>query len=75
MREKQSLHYHVTANSHGRLADIELNNQSARLTSDIRKKKHDLTITATPVASKGEIQTPEQTKHASSVTTINTVRN
>ena len=43
--------------------------------SEIRKKKHDLTITATPVASEGEIQTPEQTNTQASVTTINTVRN
>ena len=75
MRENWSLHYHVTANSHGRPADIELNNQSARLTSEIRKKEHDLTITATPVASEGEIQTTEQTNTQASVTTINTVRN
>ena len=39
------------------------------------KKNHDLTITATPVASEGEIQTPEQTNTQASVTTINTVRN
>ena len=42
---------------------------------EIRKKNHDLIITATPVASEGEIQTPEQTNTQASVTTINTVRN